>query len=227
MLLLPIIIHTLFVGTLASQKCEQYIADLIHSRLATLQNITILYSGLAVNNPGQMEECTRANFSYFLIYLPNKPPQLSAFTGLCIPNDCDKQDVQEQVSYFTNAETFDFKGQPLDALTWVGLITFFLYAALVVAVMTVNSFMDEDPAHRKKLPTEETSKVEINMSVNDKDMLTESIATTTSTSKSDRNLFLRVFGGYDHYCKIFHVSPKRSILSGLKVMAVFAIVMAT
>lgn len=68
---------------------------------------------------------------------------MSAFTGLCIPPDCDQQDVQEQVSYFTNAQTFDFTAHKFDALTWVGLIVFFVYAALVFAVMTVNSFKDE------------------------------------------------------------------------------------
>ena len=55
MLLLPIIIYTLLVGSWASQKCEEYIANLINNRFLTLDNTTILYSGLAINNPGQME----------------------------------------------------------------------------------------------------------------------------------------------------------------------------
>lgn len=142
MLLLPIIIHTLLVGSLASTKCDEYIANLINNRFLTLKNVTILYSGLAINNPGQMEECQKENFNYFLIYLPNKPPQLTAFTGLCIPNDCDQQDVQEQVSYFTNAQTFDYSESSWDGLAWVGLILLFVYAAITVAVMTVNSFKD-------------------------------------------------------------------------------------
>jgi hypothetical protein len=53
-MLLFIIIHTLLLGTLGSQKCEKYIADLIYNRFATLKNTTILYSGLAINNVGQM-----------------------------------------------------------------------------------------------------------------------------------------------------------------------------
>jgi len=149
MLLVPIIIHTLLASAFCSQKCEEYIADLIHNRFLTLKNTTILYSGLAINNPGQMEECQQAQFNYFLIYLPNKPPQLTAFTGLCIPSDCDQQDVQEQVSYFTNAQTFDYTLESLNSLTWVGLVAFFVYAALVMAVMTVNSFKDEELVSRK------------------------------------------------------------------------------
>lgn len=64
------------------------------------------------------------------------------------------------------------------------------------------------------------------MSVNDKEPLVQSI-TSQSASKSDRNLILRLFGAYDHYCKIFHISPKKNPLSGLKCMAVFMIVVAT
>lgn len=64
------------------------------------------------------------------------------------------------------------------------------------------------------------------MSVNDKDSLIQPIA-NPSISKSDRNLILRLFGAYDHYCKIFHVSPKKNVLSGLKFMSVFMVVVAT
>jgi hypothetical protein len=57
MLLPVIIIHTFLVSVFSSSKCENYIDDLINGDFLALENTTILYSGLAINNPGQMEEC--------------------------------------------------------------------------------------------------------------------------------------------------------------------------
>jgi hypothetical protein len=56
MLLLPIIIHTLLStasSTDVSTQCAKWIQSLIDSQFLTLPNYTVLYSGLAVNNPGQ------------------------------------------------------------------------------------------------------------------------------------------------------------------------------
>lgn len=53
-----IIIHTLLLlSCLSSKECDEYIKNLINNNFLTLKNYTILYSGLAFNNPGQMEEC--------------------------------------------------------------------------------------------------------------------------------------------------------------------------
>jgi hypothetical protein len=60
---------------------------------------------------------------------------------------------RKQVSYYTNAQTFDFITSELDTFACVGLVVFFVYGGIVAAVMIVNSFKDEE-VH----PTNKTNK---------------------------------------------------------------------
>lgn len=60
------------------------------------------------------------------------------------------------------ATTFDYGSRTLDGLAWVGVVVFFVYVAVVAAVMMVNSFRDE------KTEEKEETRIEINTSVNDK-----------------------------------------------------------
>lgn len=57
MFLASIIIHTLLGSALsysnASAECSEWIQSVIASKFTSLPNYTILYSGLATNNPGQ------------------------------------------------------------------------------------------------------------------------------------------------------------------------------
>lgn len=65
------------------------------------------------------------------------------------------------------------------------------------------------------------------MSINDRDLSSTEDLVSKPARKYHKGVFLRIFDGYEHYTKIFHISPKRSILSGLRVMAVFMVIVAT
>jgi hypothetical protein len=81
----------------------------------------------------------------------------------------------------------------------VGLVLFFIYAAVLVAAMTVNSFKDE-----KEQATPAEGKIDTNTSINEKDSLLESLAYgNTKPILQDRGFILKVFNCYNHYCKIF------------------------
>lgn len=139
---------------------------MIDNPAANLPNYTILYSGLAANNPGQKMECENSNFSYYLMYMETAAPNLTSFTGICVPTKCATEDVERIIAPRYNATTIDFPEESLDGLAWTGLILFFVYVALIISVMMVNSFKDDKVTPEGK-PHSET-KIEINMSVNDR-----------------------------------------------------------
>jgi hypothetical protein len=65
---------------------------------------------------------------------------MSMYTGVCIPSECDADDVEEYVSFFNEAITFDYTDKSIDALGWIGLVCFYIYAVVIVLATLVNSF---------------------------------------------------------------------------------------
>lgn len=57
--------------------------------------------------------------------------------------------MQEEASFYPGAETYGFDKNDLDVFGWIGLSIFFVYMAIVVAAMTVNSFRDEETVAKK------------------------------------------------------------------------------
>jgi hypothetical protein len=54
----------------------------------------VMYSGITSNNPGQKYECQHAKsatpYNYFLIDWKNDTSNIDTFTGLCVPEVCNK-----------------------------------------------------------------------------------------------------------------------------------------
>ena len=94
-----ILVLMLLVATALAQKtdCEKFveklISDLVDFKFDDLPLPSLMYSGITTNNPGMMEECTDANFSYFLVSLKNENTSTNTFTGLCAPQQCSAEDI--------------------------------------------------------------------------------------------------------------------------------------
>lgn len=84
--------------------CADYIAAIstgwANKNVAPLPIPTIMYSGITTNNPGQMYECENKTppnepYLYFLIGFTNTTNNVNTFTGVCVPEVCKKQDIEQ------------------------------------------------------------------------------------------------------------------------------------
>ena len=86
-----ILVLMLLVATALAQKtdCEKFveklISDLVDFKFDDLPLPSLMYSGTTTNNPGMMEECTDANFSYFLVSLKFQLRSALPKFDLCAP----------------------------------------------------------------------------------------------------------------------------------------------
>lgn len=65
---------------------------------------SIMYSGSTSNNPGQKYECEQKSsnntFRYYLANWKNMTNDMELFTGLCVPQQCEKTDIEKALKDF-------------------------------------------------------------------------------------------------------------------------------
>lgn len=119
--LLYILLVSLLLHSVQLSECEEYVKSLIVSvesgEFKDIPAPTLLYSGLAPNNPGQFLECqTTTNYSYYLTYMApdfsintaaKTEDLLGYFIGLCVPSFCKEDDIQNFI-IFTRAEVYGY-----------------------------------------------------------------------------------------------------------------------
>ncbi len=79
----------------------------------------VMYSGIASNNPGQMHECEKAknnqsSYNYFLINWKNATNNIESFTGLCVPDVCNKTEIEKALQLLSvkNSRVYDYPASP-------------------------------------------------------------------------------------------------------------------
>ena len=138
----------LIMGAAWAQKtdCEKFveklISDIIDLNFKDLPLPSVMYSGITTNNPGQMEECRSANYSYYLVYLKNEDTDTNTFTGLCVPNQCSAEDI-EMALQFLHCKVYDFPDPPKnDGLAITGAVIISLWLAILIVWSCVISFKE-------------------------------------------------------------------------------------
>lgn len=98
-----------------------------------------MYSGITANNPGQKYECEHtalgSKYNYFLVNWKNTTSTTDTFTGLCVPEVCDKEEIEKALQTLSvkNSKVYDYPSDPpTDALfvvcavfvgIWAGVLT--------------------------------------------------------------------------------------------------------
>ena len=155
-------ITTLFLGASATQ-CDEYIKSLIESidrgEYDKIPQAVLLYSGLAPNCPGQFIECQSVgNFSYYLSYQsPNfsintnasSQDLLGYFTGLCVPDFCKKEDIQN-FPLFSRSEVYGYDNNQMDIFGWVGIGFLITYMTVVLVATIVRSLKEQKLVEQPK-----------------------------------------------------------------------------
>lgn len=107
---------------------------------------TIIYSGITTNNPGQFKECRDENYSYFMLYFDNTSLSEKTYTGACLPNVCNADNLKETLIYFniTNADVYDYPAdEGIDGLAITGTVIIGLWISVLVVWSCVVSFKED------------------------------------------------------------------------------------
>lgn len=142
------LIGLLILGTAWAQKtdCEKFveklISDIIDMDFKELPLPSVMYSGITTNNPGQMEECRNANYSYYLVYLKNETTGTNTFTGLCVPDQCSAEDIEKALN-FLHCKVYDFPiSSNADGLSIAGAAFISMWLAILIVWSCVISFKE-------------------------------------------------------------------------------------
>jgi hypothetical protein len=102
------------------KTCDDFvdaiIANISRGDFAKLPLPSIMYSGITSNNPGQKYECEHKSgpvpYNYYLVDWVNSTAAIetSSFTGLCVPQECNKQDIERKLyeSNIKSATVYDY-----------------------------------------------------------------------------------------------------------------------
>ena len=134
--------------TSAAPPCQSYLKmfspSLLTADLPDIPIPTLMYSGLATNNPGQKYECehkTAPNdpYHYFLIGMKNTSINVNTFTGLCVPARCTKEQIETILINdfkFKNIQVYDYPAEPAtDGL----LLTSWIILGIWIGVLVISS----------------------------------------------------------------------------------------
>ena len=180
-----------------------------------------MYSGINPNSPGQQYECLNtnaSNFDYYLIYTSNYSIRTNTFTGICIPDNCTEEEIQDVVEPY-NSKVYELNGDyNLDAWSITGLVVLCTWIAVLVIFSVWSSCRDsglEDAVKSKEDGTE--MRADGNLQHQESKENRESVE--SSFEKED----WKIMNYYAGYQKIFAHSPNKNIMSLINTLAVLGI----
>jgi hypothetical protein len=177
----------------------------------------VMYSGITSNNPGQKYECEHAKsalpYNYFLVDWRNESTNIDTFTGLCVPEVCNKTEIAKAMqSFVKNGNVYDYPANaPADPLMVLSAVV----VGLWVGVLTVWSIVlsCRAPVENELIKKhEEVRAAEGAGAVN-------SLVTERAEVLED----FKLFNFYEGYCRIYTRSPRKSILSPVLFLAVLSL----
>ena len=142
------LILVIIQSTTAASLCQSYLKvfspSLLTADLPEIPIPTLMYSGLATNNPGQKYECehkTAPNdpFHYFLIGMKNTSINVNTFTGLCVPASCSKEQIETILINefkFKNIQVYDY---PTETSSNGLLVTSWVILGIWIGVLVISS----------------------------------------------------------------------------------------
>lgn len=104
----------------------------------------VMYSGITPNNPGQKYECEHTKletpYNYFLVDWRNASTNIDTFTGICVPEVCNKTEIEKALQLLSvpSSKVYDYPADPsADPLMVVSAV----FVGLWVAALTIWSIV--------------------------------------------------------------------------------------
>lgn len=178
----------------------------------------VMYSGITSNNPGQMYECQHNKlgtpYNYFLVDWRNDSINLDTFTGLCVPEVCNKTEIEKAMQGFVkNGKVYDYPADPeTDGLMVASAVIVGLWVVGLAVWSIVLSC-------RAPVENELIKKHEEVRTADDGEKPVNSLLTDRSEPRED----FKLFNFYEGYCRIYTRSPRKSLLSPIIFLAALSL----
>jgi hypothetical protein len=181
----------------------------------------VMYSGITSNNPGQKYECEHTKldtpYNYFLIDWRNATSNLDTFTGVCVPDVCNKTEIEKamQMLSIKTSKVYDYPASPpTDPLMVFSAVVVGLWAVALTIwsiVLSCKSPMENEliKKHEEVRAPDDAERAVNSLSVADR-----------SEARED----FKVFNFYEGYNRIFTRSSRKSILSPVLFLSVLSLI---
>lgn len=214
-------------GAGKEKTCDQIIMEIIASvksgDISKVPIPSVMYSGITSNNPGQKYECEHktgnVSYNYYLVDWTNHTTNTEVFTGLCVPKQCTREDIQRAVTLLSikNSNVYDY---PEDAKVDGLMVGCTVVVGLWVAVLTLWSIYLSimEPVGNDLIKKDE----EVPAPVAEEESI-NSLEAAPVRRKED----FKLFNFYEGYCRIFKRSSHKNYLSPILFLAALSVTVST